>query len=104
MQNQPFSPSLAGMAVAWATGAGEGLLLARLLARLLAARPDHPFIQVLNALTTPLVFPLRSLDNGQPHFGAVLELSTLTLMLVVLGVGLLLWYAIDGRNRSKRRS
>ena len=35
-------------------GGAEALLLARLLARLLAARPDHPVFATLYALTAPL--------------------------------------------------
>ncbi|WP_129632411.1 YggT family protein [Candidatus Oscillochloris fontis] len=66
-------------------GAIEGLLLARLVARLLAARPDSPAFNLLFNLTTPLVAPLELLDQYQPRFGAVLELSTL-----VVGVGVAL--------------
>jgi uncharacterized protein YggT (Ycf19 family) len=97
------TPSLAAVGVAWTVGAIEGLLLARLLARLLAARPDNPLIQVLDALTAPLLFVLRPLDAGQPRFGAVLEFSTLTLMVVVLGVGFLLWHSLDRRDRGMGR-
>jgi uncharacterized protein YggT (Ycf19 family) len=72
-------------------GVCETLLAARLLARLLAARPDNPAIQVLYTLTNPPVALLRALDSGQPRFGAVLELSTLTLLLLVPLVGYLGW-------------
>jgi uncharacterized protein YggT (Ycf19 family) len=77
-----------------ATGALEALLVARLLARLLAARPDNPAIQILYALTDPLVMPLQALDAQQPQFGAVLELSTLMLLVVVPVVGYILWYVV----------
>ncbi len=66
-------------------GAVEGLLLARLVALLFAARPDNWVFDTLLALTMPLVWPWQSLDSwaGQPRFGARLELATLAAMLVV---------------------
>lgn len=82
--------------VAALTGAYESLLLARLLARLLAARPDNPAIQALYALTDPLVGLLHPLDAQQPRFGAVLELSTLTLILLVPVFGYIVW-RLSGR-------
>lgn len=71
----------------WAVGALEGLLLARLVLRLFAARPDNPAVAALLALTEPLRAPLALLDAAQPQFGAVLELSTLAL-LVLFPLGL----------------
>jgi hypothetical protein len=68
-------------------GGIEALLLARLVLRLLAARPDHPVLGALFAATTPPA-PLAFLDSGQPRFGATLELSTLALILLLLLVGL----------------
>lgn len=65
-------------------GAVEALLLARLVLRLLAARPDNPTVAVLYALTGPMVGLLAPLDSGQPRFGSVLELSTLTLVMILL--------------------
>lgn len=70
-------------------GAGAALLGARLLLRLLAARPDNPVLSVFFALTAP-PGPLAALDRGQPRFGATLELSTLALMLVLLALAILL--------------
>ncbi len=61
-------------------GAIEALLLARLVARILAARPDSPAFTLLYNLTAPLVAPLMWLDLHQPRFGAVLEFSTLVLV------------------------
>jgi uncharacterized protein YggT (Ycf19 family) len=81
----------AGYVIAWGTGAIEALLLARLLARLLAARPDNPAVQALYWLTDLLVFPLRWLDAQQPQFGAVFELSTLAMALLVPLLGFALW-------------
>ena len=67
--------------------AGAALLGARLLLRLLAARPDNPVLSVFFALTAPRG-PLAALDAGQPRFGATLELSTLALFLLILVAGL----------------
>jgi uncharacterized protein YggT (Ycf19 family) len=67
------------------------LLVARLLLRLLAARPDNLGVTSIYRLTQPLVQPLQMLDAGQPRFGASLELSTLTLVLVLLVLGYLMW-------------
>jgi hypothetical protein len=74
--------------LAYALGALEALLLARLILRLLAARPDNPVVAALYAVTSPPA-PLAALDAGQPRFGATLEFSTLALFLLVLLVGLL---------------
>ncbi len=84
--------------VAWGSGAITALLLARLLARLMAARPDNPIIQALYTLTDALRVPLAWLDVAQPRFGAVLEISTLMLAIIVPILGYLLWYGV-GRVR-----
>lgn len=68
--------------VAGSLGAAAALLLARLVLRILAARPDNPVFQLFFAVTSPPL-PLSLLDQGQPRFGAVLELSTLALLLAV---------------------
>lgn len=81
-------------------GLAEALLVARLLARLLAARPDNPAIMVLYALTEPLVTPLRALDYDQPPFGAALELSTLLLATCVPVVAYLAWVLLTRRNKA----
>lgn len=77
-------------------GVAVVLLLARLVLRLLAARPDNPVFSVLFAITTPPPL-LAELDRQQPRFGAVLEFSTLALLLVLLVVGLLVAYV--GKRR-----
>ena len=66
-------------------GALEGLLLARFVALLFAARPDNPVFEALLVLTTPLVWSWQALDRwaGQPRFGARLELATLAAMIIV---------------------
>jgi hypothetical protein len=79
------------LALARAAGALEGLLLARLLARLLAARPDNPSIELLYRISGPLVAPLAGLDLGQRQYGAVLELSTTTLAIIVPPLAYLAW-------------
>jgi uncharacterized protein YggT (Ycf19 family) len=86
--------------MAWLTGAIEALLLARLLARLLAARPDNAAMQTLYQLTDPLVLPLRLFDRYQPRFGAVLELSTLTMLAVIPLVGYILWRVLPQGGES----
>jgi|HigsolmetaAR202D_1030399.scaffolds.fasta_scaffold17038_2 uncharacterized protein YggT (Ycf19 family) len=82
-------------------GAVAALLSARLVLQLFAARPDNPFVAFLLWLTNPLIAPLRFLDAHQPRFGAVLELSTLALILlcVLVGVGLGLWQRSVLRQR-----
>jgi hypothetical protein len=87
--------------IAYLIGGIEALLLARLLLRLLAARPDNPFVQALLWATTPLAAPLAFLDSGQPRFGAVLEFSTLALFLLLLVAGVALGKL--GRRSGARR-
>jgi hypothetical protein len=89
--------------LAWLAGAVEALLLARLLARLLAARLDSPAFALLYALTWPLVAPLSALDQGQPRFGAVLEISTLVLVLIIAAGACLLWIGLAMRRRRSGR-
>ncbi|NJK80813.1 MAG: YggT family protein [Chloroflexaceae bacterium] len=79
-------------------GGLAALLVARLAARLLAARPDNPAFARLYLVTQPLVAPLGRLDAGQPQYGAVLELSTLALIVLILVIGFLVWYALRGRH------
>ena len=70
-------------------GAVEALLLARLLLRLLAARPDNPFVAAFLWLTAPLSAPFAALDANQPRYGATLELASLALfLLLALGAGM----------------
>ncbi|MBX0330349.1 YggT family protein [Oscillochloris sp. ZM17-4] len=86
----------------WLAGAAEALLLARLLARLLAARPDSPAVAALYAATWPLVAPLAALDQAQRQFGATLEISTLTIAILVPAGACLLW--LWAATRSARGS
>lgn len=79
------------LAVAWLAGAVEALLIARLVARLLAARPDNPGVALLYQLTAPLVAPLAIIDAGQPPFGASLERATLVLIILIPLGAYLLW-------------
>jgi len=75
-------------------GAIEGLLFARLIAQLFAARPDNAIYVMLYGLTAPLIWPWTWLDawGGTPRFGARLELATIAAMLVVaLTAGLWVW-------------
>lgn len=77
--------------IAWVVGTVGALLLARLLARLLAGRAENPVLHLLYNITDPLVAPLARLNAGQPHFGAVLELSTLVALVLLLTVGYGVW-------------
>jgi YggT family protein len=70
-------------------GGITALLLARLVLKLFAARPDNPVFAAVLAITTP-PRALALLDAGQPRFGAVLEFSTLALIAILLIAGLLL--------------
>lgn len=85
-------------AIALLGGALSGLLIARLVLKLLAARPDSPAITWLYALSGPLVAPFAALDRDQPRFGAILELSTLTTLIVVMIITGLGWLWL-GRMR-----
>ncbi len=69
----------------------ETLLLLRLVAKLLAARPDNAVIQHLYRLTNPPAHALGFLDFHQPRFGAILELSTLALLILLPMAGYLLY-------------
>ena len=69
-------------------GGAAALLLARLVLRLLAARPDNPVFNALFGITTPPPL-LAFLDREQPRFGATLEFSTLALLLALFALGLL---------------
>lgn len=88
------------MLLVWCAGALEALLLARLVARLLAARPDNPALMILYGVTGPLVTPLRALDYDQPPFGAALEFSTLALAICVPPLVYLAWVLLGRRNRA----
>jgi YggT family protein len=80
-------------------GAAEGLLLARLVLRMFAARPDNPAVAVLLAVTEPLRWPLAALDAMQPRFGAVLELSTLVLVVVLPALAVGVWRLLAGAGQ-----
>ena len=91
MQRQPSSLQAL---VAIGFGAIEALLLARLVARLLAARVENTAIATLYALSDPLIWPLATLDGGQPRFGATLEFSTFILALCVPALAFSIWKLI----------
>jgi uncharacterized protein YggT (Ycf19 family) len=86
--------------IVWLCGAVWALLLARLLARLLAARAENATITVLYWLTEPLVAPLSRFDQGQPPFGAILELSTGILILALPVVAYVLWWGFGRLART----
>lgn len=84
-------------------GIVEGLLLARLVLRLFAARPDNPAVEVLYAVTWPFVAPLRALDAAQPQYGASLEFATLAVLLLLPLLTALAWN-VAGRRRAVDRT
>jgi hypothetical protein len=86
----------------YALGAIEALLLARLVLRLMAARPNNPVVAALYAATAPRG-PLAALDAGQPRFGATFELSTLALFLLILIATLLASRLWSARSRPAMR-
>lgn len=79
------------MATTILLGVIEGILMARFILRLFAARPDNPAVQLVYAITQPVITPLRSLDAGQPQYGASLEFATLVMLLVIPLITALMW-------------
>lgn len=74
--------------IIWFVSTVETLLITRFMLQLIAARPDNPVVGFVYGATTPLIRPFAVLDRGQPQFGAILELSTLVLILVI-GIGMI---------------
>jgi hypothetical protein len=74
--------------IAGLIGGAAALLIARLVLRLLAARPGNPVFEVFFRITAPPSL-LAFLDREQPRFGATLEFSTLALALTLMMLGLL---------------
>ncbi len=97
---QRSKPNLVALLVAWGAGTIEALLLVRLVARLLAARPDNPAFAVLYGITGPFVTSLVALDYDQSRFGAALEFSTLVLSFCVPLIAYLIWILLTRRNRA----
>lgn len=95
-------PTSLQMLVTTGFGTIEALLLARLVARLLAARLENTAIAALYALTDPLTWPLAALDAGQPRFGATLEFSTLILTLFVPALAFCIWKLIARYAQTSR--
>ena len=85
--------------IAYILGGLIAVLLARLVLRLFAARPDNPIVAALLGATTP-PRSLAALDAGQPRFGAVLEFSTLALIILLLIAGLVLRRIWQSRSHS----
>jgi YggT family protein len=72
-------------------GVVEGILIARFVLRLFAARPDNPVVQVVYGITQPLIAPLHALDAGQPQYGASLEFATLAMLIALPLITALMW-------------
>jgi uncharacterized protein YggT (Ycf19 family) len=83
--------------IAGLLGGASALLLARLVLRLLAARPDNPVFNALFTISAPPRL-LAFLDSEQPRFGATLEFSTLVLLLILIAVGLIIAGAGNARR------
>lgn len=90
--------NLAAITIVWLAGLVEALLIARLVVRLLAARPSNPAFSLLYGVTDPMVTWLASLDYDQPPYGAALELSTLALACCVPLLAYLAWVLLSRRE------
>ncbi len=102
--HHPYRQRPAPLILAGLIGLCEALLTMRLLARLLAARPDNPAIQALYHWSDPLVWPFKwiGIDDQQPQFGAVLEFSTLMLAILVLVCGYFAWLLLSRLTNSQK--
>lgn len=69
----------------------EGLLIARFVLRLFAARPDNVVVQAVYFVTQPFIAPLSWLDAMQPRYGAALEFATFATLLLVPLLFALVW-------------
>jgi hypothetical protein len=104
LKKMPACAVILSRLLAWLSGAAEALLLARLLARLLAARLDNPTFAGLYLVTWPLVAPFAALDHAQRQFGAVLEISTLTAATFLPIITYLLWIWLVFRRPERKFS
>lgn len=91
---QPAGRRVAALLIAWGAGALEGLLLARLVARALAARPDNPAIMILYMFTNPFVIPLAWLHSDMPAYGSIIEHGTLLAAVLVPLAAYVIWRAL----------
>lgn len=96
----PRSIDIARLTIAYLSGITIALLLARLILRLFAVRPDQPVIRLLLAYTAPLTAPLAFLDIGQPQFGATFEYSTLISIPLIFLIGLATWSSITSLSNA----
>ncbi|WP_322820672.1 YggT family protein [Chloroflexus sp.] len=80
-------------------GALGGLLVVRLVLKLLAARPDSPAVTWLYNLTDPIVAALAMMDRDQPRFGSILELSTLATLVLIVSLTALIWVGLGRMQR-----
>ncbi len=92
--NQPAGRRVAALLIAWGAGALEGLLLARLVARALAARPDNPAIMILYTFTDLFIIPLAWLNSDMPAYGAIIEHGTLLAAVLVPLAAYAIWRAL----------
>jgi hypothetical protein len=86
-----MSQTLLARVLVYLLGAFEGLLVARLMVRLFAGRPDNPALGALLTITEPLQRWLATLDAAQPRFGATLEYSTLVMLVLLPALAVVIW-------------
>jgi uncharacterized protein YggT (Ycf19 family) len=94
-QSSRLAAGLVGLAI--------GLLLARLVALLFAARPDNAALALLLTLSAPLAAPFAALNRiaDQPQFGARLDLAALAALAALLVVAAALHWLTLRRNRRR---
>jgi hypothetical protein len=90
-------------ALVYLIGVVEGLLAARLVLRLFAARPDNLVVWGVLAATEPLRVPLAMLDAAQPRFGATLEFSTLALVVALPALAVVVWRVLGSTGEVHAR-
>ena len=89
--------------VYWVFGLIEGLILIRFILKALGANPSAGFAQFIYGITAPLVAPFIGLFGNPSAQGSVLELHSITALIVY---GLLAWliaklvWIVAGETRS----
>jgi hypothetical protein len=93
--------------VYWVFALVEGLILVRLILKVLGANPAAGLAQFIYGITTPLVAPFLGLFPNQTYQGSVLELSSVVALIVYALVawllGKLVWILL-GESRSAVRT
>jgi uncharacterized protein YggT (Ycf19 family) len=91
----------------WIFALVEGLIVLRLVLKVLGANPAAGFAQFIYGITTPLVAPFLGLFPNQTYQSSVLELSSVVALIVYALVawllGKLVWILV-GESRSAVRT